>query len=414
MTLRGDFDPTQFDVNNTATYPPTTETDGTQPVYFDADRWNVTGTATFEGLNLVTGGQLFARVTPPPAEGDYWAESRSVYDVPFQSALGGTGADIWTRPMGQNAVYEPTGFYAQNDASGGGWPGPLGRIVADREYHHLSSTDPVKTLIVTDAGPGNGQSVHVRAGATAPGTWNSCGVLLRQANPFTVWQGQRLSLAAGGNPSWEFTIPTGDSVPLDLREGGQRTHYGSHGGSRLSTVAGTIKEGVLNGSGEINHPLQLGIDGYYFLSRTNNGFRWPAATADGSYDNPSSNGYYNGSLEYMRMGVLLALPANFDLETITEPRAKKICRALKYYGAYVVDITSKDWSVFQFSVEDRAIDAAGQWTRSADNADDVAFHNQLHGAILETKAITNNAAGQECSGGGAPIAANLHAPPVTQ
>ena len=344
----------------------------------------------------------------------FWAESRSVYDVPFESSY--VAADsIWTRPIGTGAERATAGLFKQESARSS-WPGELeyGRVLTDPEYFHLNPNDPVKTLSVTGGGPGHGDGVHVRAGATATGAWNSCAVLLRSADPFTVWQGQPLSLAANGNPSWPWTVPTSATEALDLREGGQRTHLGSHGGSGLSTVGGSIRVGDLSGDDMIHHPLQLGINGLHFLSASNGGYRWPAVTADTGFDVDGHGNEYGGSLDHMLMGVLLALPADYDLSAITEPRAHKICWTLRHYGAYVVDVTDRSWSVFQFSADNRirTWSADAEWPMDSAHTDCIAFHQQLHGAILDLEAITNNGPGQSAAGGGAPIAPGLFAPPL--
>ena len=82
MTFRGTFDPRQFVEGDPDTFPPTDErdpftdetgeiltdevgdpiTDDEVPVYFDGDRWMVTGDGTFQGLALQSGGVLTARV----------------------------------------------------------------------------------------------------------------------------------------------------------------------------------------------------------------------------------------------------------------------------------------------------------------------------------------------------------------
>lgn len=355
--------------------------------------------------------------TPPPdidPETDYWATSRSVYDVPFESSLVAPDS-IWTRPIGTGATRVNAGLDYANASSAGGWPGPNGRVTTDDEHLFLNPSDPARTLSVTEAGPGNGQQVRVPSTGAHDGKLNGCAAAVRVDNAFTVWQGQPLVLNAGGNPAWKYTIPTGHPSPIDLRAGDETTHWGSHGGSRLSTVGGSIRLGALNSAAEmIYHPLKINVYGLKYMSRVNNGYRWPALTADGNYNNSTSNGYYDGSVPECRMGSLLALPADYDFAAngITEVRALKLGKTLKFYGAYIVDNTA--WDVYGLSLDIRAKDVAGQWTRSASSTPDVNFHNQLHTMITQLQVIDNNAPGQTCAGGGDPLAAGLFAPPVSQ
>lgn len=351
---------------------------------------------------------------PPPDDPEeklYWAESRSVYDVPFESSLIAPDS-IWTRPIGDSATYVNPNFGFENGWNPHSWT--YGVVTADREHIFMNPSDPTKTLTVTDAGPGNGQTVHVPASESHNGSLNGCSALLRQDNPFTIWQGQPLSLTAGGNPSWRWTIPTGVSTPIDLRDGSAATHVGSHGGSRLSTVAGSIRPGVINGSGEINHPLKLNVHAVKYLYREGadnpTGFRWPAQAADAGWKTSGGVDYYGGTVSACRIGALVAIPPDTDTTFASEPRAAKMARCLKYYGAYIVDNTA--WSVYAFSVDKLAM-VSGQWTQENTTADR-NFNEQVHQLITLLQVVDNNAPGQTCAGGGDPLADNLFAPPVDQ
>src|SRR5262249_50300983 len=72
----------------------------------------------------------------------------------------------------------------------------------------------------------------------------------------------------------------------------------------------------------------------------NDCYRWPAGTADGY-----AVGWYgtigNNHNFAMRMGALLAIPANVNIDAMgleTEP-ARKLAWTLQNYGAYIVDDT---------------------------------------------------------------------------
>ncbi|MEA5565334.1 hypothetical protein [Anabaena sp. UHCC 0399] len=123
---------------------------------------------------------------------------------------------------------------------------------------------------------------------------------------------------------------------------------GSHGGSGLSAIGGTIRKGELTSSQPIRHVLKVLLHGrkYYYYSRSIPGYRWPADRADKTA--PSTYGGKNPSLV---MGSLLAIPswvteASLNLQT---PAAKKLFHALQDYGAYTVDGSA--WDCHYIAVE---------------------------------------------------------------
>lgn len=123
---------------------------------------------------------------------------------------------------------------------------------------------------------------------------------------------------------------------------------GSHGGSGLSAIGGTIRKGELTSNKPIRHALKVLLDGrkYYYYSRSIPGYRWPADRADRVA--PSR---YKGKNPSLVMGSLLAIPssvteASLNLRT---PAAKKLFHALQDYGAYTVD--SSEWNCHYIAVE---------------------------------------------------------------
>ena len=138
---------------------------------------------------------------------------------------------------------------------------------------------------------------------------------------------------------------------VNIYEDGLR---GSHGGSGLSTLGGTLRTHELTPtSGPIRHALKISTYGamnLYYDEETK-GYRWPARMAD-KYA-PTSYGTKRMAAPNpeCRMGALLALPASMnisDLELETEP-AKRIAQALQDYGAYIVDDTA--WDIFTIAIE---------------------------------------------------------------
>jgi hypothetical protein len=135
-----------------------------------------------------------------------------------------------------------------------------------------------------------------------------------------------MRLSAGGTPSWEHgwgpTSLTGTGIE------------GCHGGSGMSGIGGTIRQGELTGAQPIRHALKLSLPCETSCSPAHGGHRWPAATADSGYEDE-----YGGDNPEVTMGALLALPPDTDLSGITAPDVRKVADALRTYGGYVVDQT---------------------------------------------------------------------------
>lgn len=112
--------------------------------------------------------------------------------------------------------------------------------------------------------------------------------------------------------------------------------FGGHGGSGLSGVGGSIRRWEVEEGAEIEHALKLTLP-VSVLSACNGGYRWPALTADDGFSVPGVNQYTGTNCE-LRMGSLLALAPDEDCDgLVTAALARRVCRALQNYGAYVVD-----------------------------------------------------------------------------
>ena len=116
---------------------------------------------------------------------------------------------------------------------------------------------------------------------------------------------------------------------------------GSHGGSGLSALGGSIRKGELTGDAPIRHALKVDIFAakYAFYGDDRKGFRWPAARAD-----RYAKERYKGTNRAVAMGSLLALPPDVTEASaaLKTPIGKKLFRALQDYGAYVVDDAAWD------------------------------------------------------------------------
>ena len=179
---------------------------------------------------------------------------------------------------------------------------------------------------------------------TDPGYWgdkpnHSAAILLPD---MTLFETQPFHICPDGtavsrhhNVTWR-----GDSI---LTGGHGDPRGGSHGGSGMTAFGGTIRLDEWVPGGEIRHALKILVDTPN-LSPTLGGHRWPALNADANYASK-----YSGSVPAARMGSLVALPPNFNVEGLNSEPARILARALQSYGAYIVDNTG--WSVVSFSTE---------------------------------------------------------------
>lgn len=131
---------------------------------------------------------------------------------------------------------------------------------------------------------------------------------------------------------------------------------GSHGGSGLSGIGGTIRLGELTGPEPIKHALKLELQHqwYYGLKKLQpatayNGGRgqylWPATGSDSGTEK-APGGLYTGTNPHVAPGALLALPGSIAAGiNVTTVVGKKIKQALTDYGGYIVDDTGAGNSV---------------------------------------------------------------------
>ncbi|MFZ6875756.1 hypothetical protein ACO0LF_27120 [Undibacterium sp. Di27W] len=130
---------------------------------------------------------------------------------------------------------------------------------------------------------------------------------------------------------------------------------GAHGGSKLSTIGGTLRLGELRPNQPApRHVLKLDVDSRVVFPKCSNTpggtlppcHRWPALVADSGAANPADATSYGYLAQAnvnpaMSMGALLALPASLSIDSLnleTEP-GRQLAWTLQNYGAYIVDST---------------------------------------------------------------------------
>lgn len=215
--------------------------------------------------------------------------------------------------------------------------------------------------------------------------------------------------------------------------------YGSHWGSALSAMGGSIREGELTGDADIHHALKLNINqsllfygivteaalntynaggtsnGHYEKGDVVPGYTWPATTHDGQ-----TNQTYTGANPFVTMGSLLTV-SEADYQTLkgsmqTEV-GRKMLDALRYYGCYIVDNSAYDaswssspfegmaWSISDTEIaavqETYGIDIQSYKRRSNSTGETKKYCEDMDAIILCLRAVINNAPGS-VGGGGTP------------
>jgi hypothetical protein len=282
------------------------------------------------GFGSTRAGAAFAAETYPT--------SRNKWLWPFAQN------SIWNMPIGRNAVYTPANIQKA----------PLGS--GDQEYFYKTKTsDPLRKIYA----PGSWtKRCEGTAPSYAPDLRIPDNLILKDAtlNPYET-----------PNNAAAFLMPDGQTLvqlePLARCSFGGDVygyHYsedlsitgpgsgGSHFGSGLSALGGSIRRKELTGNQPIRHALKVLLWGnkYLYYSKTIPGYRWPATMADYGAANQ-----YHGTNPKLVMGSLLAIPPNqteknLQLQT---PAAKKLFKALQDYGAYVVD--DAGWDAHYFAIE---------------------------------------------------------------
>jgi hypothetical protein len=277
------------------------------------------------------------------ASGTKLASTRDKWLWPFSST------SIWNMPIGSGAFYTPANIQQAPYASG------------DQEYFYkLKAGDPLRPVYGPGAwGEGRctgtqymGISLPIPDDLIVPDATSNPYYTPNNASAFlmpdgkTLVQLEPLARCTVGGPvyGYRYSGPNG-WTELDIYgEGIGGTHFGSG----LSSIGGSIRIGELTGSQPIRHALKVVLWGqkYLYYSPSIPGYRWPADRADSNAANQ-----YKGTNPNLVQGTLLAIPprvteASLNLQT---PAAKKLFHALQDYGTYVVD--DAGWDAHYFAVE---------------------------------------------------------------
>ena len=258
---------------------------------------------------------------------------------------------IWNMPVGSNAEY----VHAQIQ------PATAYGMTVDEDLIVLTPDAPLVEIFRSDAGWSRDKDrCQIDGGllfeapipddyVVSPETWDgltpNSGLAVLMEDWRTIRQTQPFARCYEG----EYGTSKYTFGNEDLYGNG---YYGAHGATKLSAIGGAIRVGeLLPNAGPIRHALKVNIyaaKNVYYDSQTK-GYRWPAKSAD-SYA-PGNYGTQGDPVKECRMGALLALPADMNLDDLgleTEP-ARMLAQVFQDYGAYLVDDTA--WDVYAIITE---------------------------------------------------------------
>ena len=354
------------------------------------------------------------KIFPDGTDPDNTEGTRDPYLQPFSSY------SIWNMPIGSNAKYVDAQLEVNGNFS----------VRAEEEYIILTPEEPLLPVYVSNAA-WNTSDYSDRCGHTdrisfyAPipkdlrydftdqkngnALWwaNACvsilksdGVTLIESQPFAKCS---MDEATTGPFGFSEVNIYGDGIK------------GSHGGSGLSAIGGTLRIHELTPtSGPIPHALKIDVyatRNLYYDVKTKKGYRWPAVVHDNSATD-EINGYGKKRTtpvcEECKMGALLALPNTVQIEDLklkTKP-AQIIAQAFQDYGAYIVDDTAMD-NVFCISIENspngRFLDEFKKnWGfdfQTSDTGSSKDWEDDLKIIFQNLHVIDNNAEGNVGGGG---------------
>ncbi|MGS0685632.1 fascin domain-containing protein [Nakamurella sp. GG22] len=253
-----------------------------------------------------------------------------------------SSTSIWNMPIGTGAVYVPANLPS---VPGGDVWSPMPQI--DDDIIVLKPAAPLTSVRHSSAEwsgsnrcTGGSQilaTVPIPSGFLVGNSRdnNSAAILLQDGR--TIAQMQPFTrCTAGGAATSLLTFPNVDIYGDGIS--------GSHGGSGMSALGGTIRLGELRpGQQGPRHALKVNVHSahdLYNCSTFTDCYRWPAATAD-TYATPEYGTVNNNQNKAMKMGALLAIPASVDvngLDLKSEP-GRQLAWTLQNYGAYIVDST---------------------------------------------------------------------------
>ncbi len=286
---------------------------------------------------------------------------------------------IWNTPIGSEARFVPARL--------NGAP----HIGLDVEYLVVTkSTDPVEPVFPPSSWnkrwPGDTKrklgELHVPAALVIPdakegSTPNGCSAFLMPDGRTVKQLEPTCRLAEGGHlVGWlrEDQDIFGPGI------------YGTHWGSGLSTLGGSIRKGELVGNRPIRHAIKLNVWGdQLYYGADVKGFRWPADRSDSGA--PSG---YHGKNPKLVMGALLALQPNLTTASlgIRSELGKKLFHVLQDYGAYISD--DSGWDHYDLCAEVGVQEEVQQKYGTPIGFNSGSYRDELMSMITNLAIVDNN------------------------
>ena len=312
-------------------------------------------------------------------------------------------ASIWNIPIGSEAQYQNEGHFKD-----------LAPLKSDTEFHYKISKNAPERAVHSPIG---WPVVDGRYGKFLRNMRIDDDIILR---------------TQVSNNCAAFLMPDGDHLEqlepfIRMEEGGIALGYpapfsglslrgegiiGSHWGSQLSALGGSLRHGHLTGQIPITQALKFNCQGKRYLhydgSSPTPGFRWPALSAD-NYAGNAGEGGYGGANSEITMGALLAIHPKHSaasLGLITAP-AKLLFASLQNHGAYIVDDAGDD--SYHFSLSHEAFGEFSETFGYSFDADSTstgpaaAWYADMMKLISHLSVVSNNRS-DRIGGGGAPRA----------
>lgn len=264
-----------------------------------------------------------------------------------------SSTSIWNMPIGSDAQYVDANLPYTRVISDG--TERMRQVSVDTEhifttttddeflkmYRHKSNWDNARWPSEELLGVSAGTLYWPRGYTVANNTSNNCSAII-QPDRRTVIQ---LQPTCRVDASSDYITGYNHQKKIDLYGSGEN---GTHYGSGLSTIGGSIRKGELTSSEPIRHALKLNINAAEFLyyGEDLKGYKWPADRCD-SY----AEGRYGGDDKNLVMGSLLALPPDITAEDlgITSEVGKKLFFTLQNYGCYITD--DSNWNAYCICAE---------------------------------------------------------------
>lgn len=351
---------------------------------------------------------------------------RNALKWPFSSG------SAWNTPIGSSATLSAAGISFIESGTYAG--GVATRLRSEKERIYMTPAASTQTVKFNCYGWGGipGCTETTRTTASTVSTWSGSPYFA----DFTVPMDASYIVPNDGNNDCAAWV-TADSVNVDQAQplchstvGGDFTSLvkfsrvsitgsgesGSHGGSNLSALGGTIRYGEITnavnyGLTYLSHALKCVIDAhrfYYYAHAT--GWVWPATTRDG-YASPTT---YAGANVNLVPGALLTLQSSFNTTVgggnVTTQLGSILAETIKRFGMYAVD--DMTWNAVAIAVEEGpAGSTTSEWTAlnagytidydPASLAGGNAFYQDMRNVFAGLCIVTNNGSGAVGGGGSA-------------